>query len=393
MSEDTTPTQVRPVRQSPLSRRRVLLYLSTICGISLAGWGVARFWDDRLHAPARQHYRTGQELYNSGQIEPALAEWQSATISAPWWPEPYFRLAQGLQEADQPEAAVLVLRKAASTVPNAEHLTCRLAEAYGLMEDRIGAEEWAAAAVKKEPQCARGHLLYARTHRGSLADTLKHYREAHRLSGNDAIQLELAKVQAQSGDLKAAEGTVGEYLARHPADLETHYLQGYILSRRARDPAGIRTAAGHLEAVLAEAPERYDAHAELGLLYERHRHWPKARHHFERARKLNPYSATILFHLATVLRQMRDPAATKLWDEVRMLQAKERRWREARRELLRAPNSIPLLLETAELSRDLGARRIATNLVQSALEQDPKNEKARQLLESLQPAAAPEGSP
>jgi len=374
----------RPAAPAGISRRRAGLYLGVVVGISLAGWGLARAWEWGLHQPALKHYRSGMALSQAGRTEAALEEWQAATVSEPWWPEPYFRLAEGLEATGQPEAAIGALRRAETASPKAAHVTCRIAEVYGRMQDQVGASEWAAVAVKKEPDCSRAHLIYARTHRGRLADTLEHYRRAYSLSHDDEILLGLAKTQAQSGDLKAAEATVADYLARQPANGETHYLLGFILARRAHDAPSVQEAAGHLEAALQQDAARYDAHAELGLLYERRRDWNLARQHFEKARALNPYSATILFHLATVLRQTRDPEATKLWDRVRTLQAKERRWREARQELLSKPGDLSLRLETASLSHDLGADRIARSLVLTVLQQDPENAKARRLLEKLQ---------
>lgn len=384
------PAAVSGPRASVPSRRRIAAYVGLLAGVTAAGWGVARWWDWRLHQPALEHYRKGLALSQQGNEVAALGEWQAAIESEPWWPEPYFRLAEGFERAGHPETAIQVLRRASEKSPTAPHVSCRLAEIYGRMEDQVGAAEWATVAVKKEPDCPQAHLIYARTHRARLADTLEHYQKAIQLSHDDSLLLELAKVQAQSGDLKAAGRSVDQYLAKNQANGEAHYLQGFILSRRAHDPQSTRKAAAHFQAVFSEDPGRYDAQAELGLLYERQRDWARAREHFETARKLNPYSATILFHLATVLRQTRDPQATRLGDEVRTLRAKEKRWREARRELLEKPDDIPLRLETAELSRDLGAHRIARMLTQTVLEQDPENQRARRLLDSLPTAAAPD---
>jgi tetratricopeptide (TPR) repeat protein len=371
--------------KSAPTARRALGYFALLTAVALLAWVGARFWERQLHEPARRHYRLAQSLYQAGKIEEALDEWQEAIREEPGWSEPYIRQWEALLAVGQPEAAIQVLRLAEQKSPRGRHLTCRIAQTYLDIEDPMGAAQWAAVAIQKEPGCASAHVLYARTHQANFGEVVGHLRQAQKLSPRDpTITVRLAKVQAEAGDLRDAETTLRSAGADALAGADAQFTLGMVLARRSRDIASLREAEKYLLEAIRLAPERHEAYGELGMLYERHRQWAKARDYFERARHLNPYSPAVLHHLGTVYRQLGDPRAQQVLRDLSDLQARTKRWRALRQKLTKHPDDLTLALDTAEAALSLGAEVSARSIADSVLQQDPQNARAKRLLVRLQ---------
>jgi tetratricopeptide (TPR) repeat protein len=371
--------------------RRATLGLIAVVTIVLLAAGAVSVWMWRKDAPARALQEKGEAHYRRGELEAALEAWQSATERHPRFLPPYFRMAEALQELGETDAAVQVLLRAGDASPKAPHLKCRLAEAYSLAEAPEQASALSAEAIAQEPDCARAHAAFAAARRDEPEIAVAHLRRALQLAPRDQrIMLQLARTLAHGRQMPEARQVLDKLRAVRPLDAETHYLWGVVLSERPGDRPAIAEAEKHLRGAIRLEPERFDAYAQLGILFSRQREWTKARPLLVEARRLNPASEAVLYQLGTVSRQLRQPGAAAFWDELRALQARTKRWRELQRKLAENPDNLPLLLEGAELSLALGARQAAGRLATAVLEKEPGNEKARRVLDALQQPAAPE---
>lgn len=377
---------MRPMQNT----RRIALSVAALVIAAGVAWGGTQLWEARLHQPALDHYRRGAKLQADGDPEAAVVEWQAAAKLEPAWPEPHLRMADTLRENGRNDLAVQALRLTLKQSPKATHVLCRIADNYAELGDTLGAAGWSEEAVRQEPNCARAHQLYAQTHRGKdLGEATRHLQRARELAPADrGILLDLVRLHTDAGNLPEAEKVLLDGMRGQAYDAETHHLAGMLRGRRARTPQEYAEAADHLRQAIRLNPDGHAAYAELGLLYERERRWKDARAQFEQAYRLNPYAATILFHLATIYRQLGDPRAEATWDHVRALQAKTKRWEELRKRLAKAPQDTDLTLQTAELSREIGGFDLARTLAQSVLNREPGNTRAQRLLVSLLPTRA-----
>ena len=371
------PSQKRPM----IRLSRVLVAVAVAPALA---WGLAGVWKWQRHASAERQLEKGNSLYQKGDIQHAVEAWQAAALGEPGWTEPYLRISDAFWATGRSDLGINVLLEALETNPTAPHLRCRIAEDYLRAQDSMNSGLWAEKAVQAEPTCSRAHLAYARTHRSSLEEAQSHLEQAARLAPQDPEPLfELAKLQAEAGNLAVAEATLTRVLKLRSHDARTRYLLGMILSRKAKDTAGFRAAETHLQEAIRLNPNGHDAYAELGLLLERQRRWQEAARSFEKARELSPHSAAILFHLATVYQRAGDSRAAAVRRDQQRLQTDSRRWSDLRAALARRPDDLELALDTAEAAARLGARVIALNLTETVLRKQPKHPRALDLQKRL----------
>jgi Tfp pilus assembly protein PilF len=299
-------------------------------------------------------------------------------------------MADALVEIDAPSVAVQVLLRAGDANPTAPHLACRLAGAYLAAEDPEQAGVLSQRAVTQEPRCERAHVAFALARREETETAVRHLRTAHEIAPRDtSILLHLGRILAHKHQTAEATEVLEKLGELAPLDAETHYLRGVVLSEKPADGEAVRQAEHHLREALRVEPERWDARLQLGVLFSLQRQWARAKPLLEEARRRNPYSSATLHRLATVYRQLRDPRATKLWDELRRLEANVARWQQLQRRLTGRPDDLPLMLDAAELSLAVGAPEAAERLARDALDRDAQNERARLVLDKLQQPAAP----
>ena len=373
--------------ETPPRKRPAILLAPIIAALVLGpalAWGLAGVWKWWQHEPARRSFEKGNTLYRKGELQGAVDAWQAAVTAEPGWVEPYFRISDAFWSTGRSDLGINVLQAALQANPAAPHLRCRIAADYLRAQDSLNSGLWAEKAVQSEPTCSRAHLVYARTHRGSLEEAQSHLEQAAQLAPLDPEPLiELAKLQAEAGNLAGGEATLERVLKLQRHDDRTRYLLGMIQARKAKDAAGFREAETHLKEAIRLNPNGHDAYAELGLLYERQRRWQEAARSFEKARALSPHSAAILFHLATVYQRVGDPRVAAVRRDQQRLQTDSRRWADLRAQLARHPEDLELALDTAEAAARLGARVIALNLTESVLRKQPKHPRALDLQERL----------
>jgi arylsulfatase A-like enzyme/Flp pilus assembly protein TadD len=98
----------------------------------------------------------------------------------------------------------------------------------------------------------------------------------------------LASMQRESGDLRAAIGTLEQVVRRGTADQSILVvLAGYL-----QEAGALPQAAQLLEAVIASHPDYADAHNSLGVVYSRMGKHEQARSAFRKVLDLDPTSAT-----------------------------------------------------------------------------------------------------
>lgn len=382
-----------PGRSKSRRQRLALVAAAVAGGLAVGGWALQRGVEWRRHEPALRHYNRGQELFRKGDADAALGEWDTATQLEPTWMQPYLRLAEVLTQLDERDLAVQMLVRAHQASPQAPHILCRLAEACVQVEEPAGARKFSQEAVTQEPNCARAHQAFALARRSDHTLATKHLRRACELAPGDAqLRLTLSRLYVHSGDVKEGEEALRQALRLIAPNAETHYLSGALLTRGARDAETFRKAEEHLREALRLEPERYDANAQLGMLYARQRQWPRALPYLEIARRQNPYSPGVLYQLATTYRQTGDRRATAEWERLQTLQENTKRWNRLQKGLVQHPQDLALRTEAAEVSLAVGARAAAARLAGEVLRQDAGNKRARRVLDQLQHHSAAPGT-
>lgn len=376
------------------ANQRGLIAALLAAGVGGAVWGIPRLSQALREAPAKKHYARGEELYRTGKVEEALEAWQTATEAVPRWVPPYFRMAETLTEMEAKDIAVQVLLRAHDANPKAPHVVCRLAEAYALGEFLVEAREFANRAVTTEPTCFRSHSAYALAYRNDNKVALEHLQKAHELAPKDPeILMRLARTQAHAGAVEDADRSLTLLVTLVPENVDTYFLRGVVLTARPSDREAVRQAEQNLARALGLAPDRWDIHAQIGILHTRLRRWRQAQAALEKAHALNPHAPAVIFQLATVYRQLNDARAPVFWDRLQQLQTRTNRWQQLLREVAEHPEDRVRMMDAAQLSVQLGSYETARRLAEQVLEKDPGNEKARQVLKQLQQPAAPGSDP
>jgi tetratricopeptide (TPR) repeat protein len=292
-------------------------------------------WRDTLAknpSAAMAHVNLGMLLYERGQSDAAVAQFEAALALDPGDAEVHdnlgiARAARGEREAARAhfEAALRLAPGAARTYSNLGNLLAQ----EGRFDEAMAAYR---EAVRLRPAYAdaRNNLANVLAARGLVAEAVEQYREAVRLDPTYATaRYNLGVVLAGEGQTDEALAQYAEAVRLRPTYAEARRALALALARAGRltealphfaavvrvrpDATGHRELGGALaaagrtaeaiaeyERALALAPAQPDVHNELGVVYARSGRSADAAGHFREALRLAPDHAGARTNLAAL---------------------------------------------------------------------------------------------
>lgn len=336
---------------------------------------------------AGMHYETGMKLAQNGDLTGAANEWQTAIALEPAYAPPYLALVKKFEMAGDYASAVKQLDVLRHTIPETAHIECRQAGLYMKANRYETALKTAREAVKRESDCAQAHVtlgaLLGRA--GDWTQAIQELQTAHRAAPEEpAITLALAVALGRGG--KAEEGIallegLPESARQSPPAL---YRLAWLLAEYGRngqkdDPAALKA----LEQALAKAPDDPDSNALAGTIWLRAGDLEQAGSHFNRALQGDPNNARAARGMATVMTRQKHHQAAKGRMIAETLEKREAALQQARGRYLSQPEDSHTLLTLAELEAQTGNRLDALDLIKQALQKDPNDAAALELLHRL----------
>ncbi len=170
------------------------------------------------------------------------------------------------------EEAIRQFQLAVAEEPDGSFIHYNLALAYLHLGRRPQAVESLERSVEFDPEFRNGHfnLGTLAAEDGRLSDAERHFRRAVEIDADDLeAHLEWVVALSRLDRLDDAAGEVAEILRRDPENPRARLQAGVLAARSGR----LQAARANLEAVLdnarAEPQGRAEAHAQLGLVFER----------------------------------------------------------------------------------------------------------------------------
>lgn len=374
---------------------RTRLLLTT--ALLLAGGAGAAWWWSRDPTPRRQrtasaaeYVNTAEGLLRQGRLTEAVVSLNRAIAVAPRDGQAYIRLAVIYEGLNRSDLAIDALRQLEVANPHAEHLPCRLAEAYLGAEDVKGARELGERAVAEEPQCARAFSVFgiaSARYRfwGTAAEALE---QAQQLAPeDDGIPETLIEVYLQQNQFERAIETARRLLGRNARSAVMEYKLGFAHARLPQTPETTEAAIRHLRRAGELDPRWFEPHAELGRLYSSLGRAREAATAFEEAWRLNDGVPGVAFNLAKAYRQLKDPRAATMDARFRSLLAGQTKFSQLRTNYNTWPDQAGHTLALAESEARAGLYAPALHRLRKLLAKDPADQKALQLFMRIDRAA------
>ena len=253
---------------------------------AIASYNTAIRLDPEL---AETHYFLGNALQLSGQTRDAAESYRKAIQHQPSFLEALSNLGAVLIALHQFGEARTVLEKASRLSPSQVQILCNLGD-LSLMEDDTGqAMDYAKSALHINPQFLDAHYLMGRAYRkkGEYTQALDHFRDALKLQpDNENVIGSAAELLEIRGDFNAAQNLIAPLVQR-----ETHNpLVLWAYSALARHYNNERKAATLIENALGkggiETSHMIKLHSELGKQYDHLKEYPRAFEHYRQANQL-----------------------------------------------------------------------------------------------------------
>jgi tetratricopeptide (TPR) repeat protein len=202
-----------------------------------------------------------------------------------------------------------------------------------------------------------------------IRSNLARGRQAPMVCGSRGRQ-EQAEALLQAGQFDRAAAVLEAEVRKNPANFKAVGTLGMARLRQGDIAGGAKL----FDQVLAVNPNDALAFWHLGEIAARKHDWPKAEERYRRALELFGPAPGLYGELGQVRRSVGDPAGAIEW------------FREGIR---RFPNEVSLLLAYAETLYDLGQAPEAAQAAQRALELNPSDWRAREMLRQMTAAGAP----
>lgn len=311
----------------------------------------------------------------SGRLSGAVLDYNRGLATSPQDPRPYVGLAVLYEAVGRSDLAVETLQQLRLANPEAPHLSCRLTEAYLGAEDARMARELGAAAIAREPSCARalssyGLALGRARQWQSAAECLE---QARRLEPEDrTIGEALVKVWFEGGGFRQA----AELADRLSSRGETASLRFYAGAAYAQFPGEPEAAERSRERLLRAAelePHWFEPHAELGQLYQRTGKDAEAATEFERAWTMNPNAPGVVYNLALLWRRSGNPRSEALIRRLPTLSRNAARLDVLRARSFQQPDSAQEIVKTAQAEAQQGRFAAALLRLRRLLDADSAN--------------------
>lgn len=336
------------------------------------------------------YYQSGEKNRAAGQVTAAVVDYNRALAVDPRDGRAYIGLAVLYESLGRADLAVDAMEQLRAANPEAEHLYCRLAEAYLGSEDTREALKLGEVAARREPNCARALSVYgiaAARHR--YWDTAATALEgAWKLAPEDTgIPTTLIEVYLQRTQYQKVIDTARAQLGSDPNSARLTYKLGFAQARLPQTPEVTAEAERTLRHAAELDPNWFEPHAELGRLYSSLGRPKEAAISFQQALKLGPNVPGVAFNLARAWRQLHDPRAPEMESRFRKLMAAGTRFTHLRASYNSDPNDPKAALVLAENEGNAGLYGAALHRLRKVLARDPGDVRAVSLFLRLDRAS------
>lgn len=282
-----------------------------------------------------------------------------------------------LQQSGQVDAAIACFQTLLKTVPDQPDALHGLGLAYAQKQDYHQAISLMKRAIDLQPDVAPFHNNLGNAYKaiGKLDEAVTHYRQALRLRSNYAeAHNNLGNIYYLLGQWDNAIAEYEKALRIAPQAVDTHFnlANSYVQCERFLD------AVAHYEAVLKAKPEHQGANHNAGIAYCFLKRYEEAKPLLMKALERDPDNLDLLYHFA--LTQGIEPLPDNAIATYRRIIAINPKHAQAQH------NLATLLLRK-------GDKVNALTHYEKALEYQPENATAAHMVAALKGQTSPEGAP
>ena len=297
-------------------RQGVLASLAgaVILAAAAATWHQLGYWQDNvslfrhaLHVTSGNyiaHNNLGVALYNKGELDAAIREYEAALAVRPADSEVHNNLGNALAGKGDLDAAIREYQEAIRIHPTKSETHNNLGNALLSKgnPDAANKEFQRASAINPTNSEAHYNLGISLFNRGDLDEAIREYQEALAINPtNSAAHNNLGKTLAKKGDLDTAIKEYREAITTNPGNSEAHYNLGNALFNR-RDLDGAIREYGE---ALAINPKNSEMHNNLGAALINKGDLDGAVREYGEALAINPNNSAARNNLGIALAQKR----------------------------------------------------------------------------------------
>src|SRR6266404_5923334 len=245
---------------------------------------------------ARAYANLGSALAKNGELAEAVEVFRKALVLEPKNAAARVNLAVALREKGDAKGALVHLRLVAEREPNNVNVEYLLGQTLQQSGDLRGAIATFENAVRIDPEFREGYYALGL----ALKQQAASLRKPPQPAASPADDLYKRGQQAAArGDLKEAEGLLGEALSKDDSHADAQNLLGLILGQQGDLPAALV----HLERAVALWPDLSDAHYNLGVALWYSGSKTKGIFELQEAARLDPAAGASYAFLGTALRE------------------------------------------------------------------------------------------
>ncbi len=294
---------------------RAVIYPALLLTLAGLTWSQSRIyrdaeilWRDTLARNPNSwmvHYNFGEALWQSGQREQSIAEYEEALKLDPDCAEAHYNLGLALAQLGRARESIEQYEQALRIKPDYAEAHYNLGEALwqaGQIERAIREYEQAIL-IRPEYVKAHNNLGVALVHLGRFQQAIQHYEQVVRLTPDQAsAHFNLATALLQVGRPSDAVAQFLEGLQLQPDSAAAHCNLGSALLQLGR----ISEAIEQFQETLRLQPDYADAHFNLGNAFVAAGRLTDAQQQYEEAVRAKPDDLDAHYYLGIVLERTGD---------------------------------------------------------------------------------------
>ncbi len=336
--------------------RRIFWIIGALLMVACAGTNQQQEIELQLKLTAAYHTQKGAEALEAGRYDEAIASFRRAAEARPADPTAADNLGVAFHRAGLLDSALAAYQAAVRLQPAYIKAYVDMGYAFLDLGNASAAESAAREALLREPNHAGALLLLGRAAeaQGRREEALQHYRRSIQAEPQPNALLHAALLQAELGDLDAAQASLQQAAALEPDNATFYFHLGNLFARKCRTQEALDAyeTAVRLDSGLVGALNN------RGLVLMSRGDLQGALFSFEQALKSDSTAAPALFNLSVVYQRLGMPEQALLYVE---------------RAMRCADSSAVFILHKGNLEMDLGKTEEAKRSFAAALALDPNN--------------------
>ncbi len=294
-SKDCVEGKDRSRKKVTPSRSPALIVPLVIVAACVAGTAnQTGYWKDEIslctHALAVtrnnpvMHNNLGVALYEQGDLDAAIAEYESAIEISSDYADVHINLGNALSDQGNAEEAIQEFHRAIEANPRDARAYNNLATTFGQLGLTDRAVDACRKAIELDPEIAAPHvnLAHALSLTGDLEEAAEEYRRAIELDPSDPqAHLKLGETLAALGETDEAIEEYSRALEIQSNSPEAHLAMGVAMISQARPDEAI----AHYVAAIEARPDYGQAHHNLAIAFYARGEYPEAWREIDAARK------------------------------------------------------------------------------------------------------------